>query len=101
MKGPFWLLRYSYVADVGKLRPSLRPAHLELATAFVKEKRMLLGGALDPLETKREGLLVFATEEDAKAFASRDPYVVANPEARVVESYRIDQWNVVVGSLLQ
>jgi len=93
------LLRYSYVADVAKLRPALRPEHLELATLFAKERRLLLGGALDPLE-KREGLLVFATEEDAKNFALRDPYVVAKPEARVVESYRIDQWNVVVGSLL-
>lgn len=98
IRGPVWLLRYNYVANVSELRPALRPQHLALAETFVQEKKLLLGGALDPLE-KRKGFLVFATESAASEFASRDPYVVAPAGAKIVESFEIDKWNVVVGAL--
>ena len=98
MKGPLFLLRYRYVADVVNLRPALRPAHLELANEFVRTDKLLLGGALEPLE-KRKGFLVFATKENAEEFAKRDPYVIS--DKKIVESFEIDQWNVVVGSALK
>lgn len=97
MTARYWLLRYNYVPDVAKLRPALRPEHLKLAQSAVRDGVLLLGGAMDPLE--KGGVLVFFGERsDVENFVSRDPYV--QDANRVVSSYSIDPWQVVVGTLL-
>jgi hypothetical protein len=57
-----------------KLRPSVRPAHLENLQPLVEAGRVVVGG---PFTDGSGSLMVvdFADETAAKAFADSDPYV--------------------------
>ena len=94
------VLRYKFVPDIATARARLRPGHLELAKQEADAGRLIMGGALDPLEEHRTGLLVFDSQANARRFALKDPYVV-DEESPVVESWTILEWNVVAGSALR
>jgi hypothetical protein len=68
---------------------------------LLQEKRLLLGGALEPLSEQLQGMLVFDSKSSAEQFAAKDPYVIAEKGQNVVETFSITQWNVVVGSMIQ
>lgn len=93
-----FILRYNYAADVMTKRHLIRAKHLELVKSFCDRNKLLLGGALDPVEDG--GFLVFNTETESEVedFAQKDPYVVDEAH-KVVESYSIHPWTVVAGSL--
>jgi uncharacterized protein len=60
--------------DGARLRPSVRPAHLENLQPLVEAGRVIVGG---PFTDGSGSLMVvdFADEAGAKAFANSDPYV--------------------------
>lgn len=86
------LLFYDYVADVAERRIPLRAAHLSILEELHSQRKLLLAGAYgDPLDG---AALVFTDRETAERFVERDPYVANG----LVTSYRIRDWNVVVGA---
>lgn len=88
-----WALIYDYVENVVEARAPFRDEHLGLIQEWVDDGRCLAGGALgDP---PHAALIVFASEEDANAFPELDPYVANG----VATSWRVEPWNVVVGSI--
>ena len=86
-----YALRYEYAADAATRRAPHRAEHLELARTT---PGLLLGGAFHPVS--RGAFLIFDSEESAQAFADSDPY----GRAKVVESYSIERYDAVAGSLL-
>lgn len=60
--------------DGAKLRPSVRPAHLENLQPLVEAGRVIVGG---PFTDGSGSLMVvdFEDEATARAFANSDPYV--------------------------
>jgi uncharacterized protein YciI len=60
--------------DGARLRPSVRPAHLESLKPLVEQGRMIIGG---PFTDGAGSLMVvdFESEADAQEFARNDPYV--------------------------
>jgi uncharacterized protein len=88
-----WGLFYDYVENVVEARAPFRDAHLELIGKWVEQGRCFAGGAVgDP---PHGALIVFATEADANEFPGLDPYVANG----VTTSWRVEPWNVVVGSV--
>lgn len=90
----YWLLLYDLVDDYLERRPPLRDAHLALVHAAQERGEILMAGALaDPADM---AVLVFTSDSAAaaEAFASHDPYV----REGLVVSWRVRQWNVVVGN---
>ncbi len=86
-----YLLFYDYVPDVLTRRDPFRPAHLDLARAFLANGKLKLAGAYaDPVDG---ALFVFTSREAAEDFAARDPYIANG----LVTAHRIRDWNVVVG----
>ncbi len=60
--------------DGARLRPTVRPAHLENLKPLVEQGRMIIGGPF----TDGSGSLMIVDMEDeaaARAFAENDPYV--------------------------
>lgn len=93
----YFLLRYAYPADILQKRAPHRALHLARLSEEAAAGRLLLGGVV-PADAPREGLLCFyATRAEVEAFVTRDPYWVE----RVAESFRIDEWAVVIGSAMQ
>jgi uncharacterized protein YciI len=89
------LLLYDLVDDYLERRPPLRDAHLALVQAAHERGEILMAGALaDPADM---AVLVFTADSPAaaEAFASNDPYV----KEGLVMSWRVRQWNVVVGDV--
>lgn len=78
------------VADSLPLRQSARPAHLERLRALADKGRLVLAGPHPRSEIGDEGfsgsLVVaeFSSLEEAKAWATADPYVAAGVYAQVV-----------------
>lgn len=89
----YFALIYDYVPDYTERRKPYREAHLERARHAAEEGWLLLGGAFN--DTPPGALLVFRSEDAARVegFAKGDPYVIHG----VVTSWRVRQWNVVVG----
>ena len=90
----YFVLQYTYVDDMLNKRVPHRAAHLEMTREFVENGSLLLGGAFtDPVDT---GLIIFkaGSKEEVDAFARKDPYV----REKLVTSYSIREWAVVVGS---
>lgn len=86
-------LIYDLVDDYLERRPEFREEHLGLARAARERGELTLAGAFtDPADT---ALLVFDTEDRAavESFAENDPYV----RNGLVRSWRVREWNVVVG----
>ena len=65
-----------------RLRPSVRPAHLENLKPLVANRQMIIGG---PFTDGSGSLMVvdFPNEEEAVAFAHSDPYVTEGVFERV------------------
>ena len=86
-------LHYDLVDDYLERRPEFRDEHLALARAAHERGELALAGAFsDPTD---QALLVWSTEDRAvvEAFAEADPYV----RNGLVTSWRIRDWNVVIG----
>jgi uncharacterized protein YciI len=65
-----------------RLRPSVRPAHLENLKPLVEQGRMIIGG---PFTDGAGSLMIVDLESEAEAqeFARNDPYVKQGVFARV------------------
>jgi len=84
------LLKYEYVSDMADKRAPHRQAHLNLIEEYHAEGKLVIAGAVgDP---PHSGLLAFASEEAASAFADEDPY----GKAGLVVEKTIEPWTVVV-----
>jgi uncharacterized protein YciI len=68
--------------DGARLRPSVRPAHLENLKPLVEQGRMIIGG---PFTDGAGSLMIVDLESEAEAqeFARNDPYVQQGVFARV------------------
>lgn len=85
------ILFYDYVPDAAERRAPHRPAHLAMLTELHEAGKLRLAGAYaDPLDG---AAIVFSDRATAERFVERDPYVANG----VVSSYRIRDWNVVIG----
>jgi uncharacterized protein len=88
---PHFLLSYDLATDYLDRRPAFRDAHLALAWAAADRGELLLGGAVgDPVES---ALLLFTSDDAARAFAAADPYVANG----LVTAWRVLRWATVVG----
>ncbi len=85
------LLIYEYVEDIVERRAPHRPAHLELIGDWVRDGRVVAGGATGDPPTG--ALIVFRESGDPEAFAAGDPYV----REGLVTGWTIREWNVVIG----
>lgn len=68
--------------DGARLRPSVRPAHLENLKPLVEQGRMIIGG---PFTDGGGSLMIVDLESEAQAqeFARNDPYTKEGVFARV------------------
>lgn len=84
-----YVLLYDYVEDILERREPFRAEHLGNIRAGQEDGRILMAGPLgDP---PRGGLLVFADQPAAEAFAQADPYVTNG----LVTNWRVDPWTLV------
>ena len=86
-------LTYTVADDYLERRPQFREEHLALARSARSRGELALAGAFtDPADA---ALLVWSTEDRAvvEALVEQDPYV----RNGLVTSWRIREWNVVVG----
>ena len=67
-----YLLFYETAERYVERRQPYRAEHLGLALAARERGELLMGGAFDPADG---ALLLFTTQESARAFAQADPYV--------------------------
>jgi uncharacterized protein YciI len=84
---------YELAPDYLERRAQFRDEHLKLAWEAQARGEIVLAGALaDPADT---AVLLFCADspEPAERFAAADPYV----KQGLVSSYRVRQWNTVVG----
>ena len=86
------LLIYDYVEDVLEKRAPYRDGHLDLATTWRDDGKLVMGGAIG--SPPHGGVLVFRVDDvqEVEAFAREDPYV----KNGVVTTYRVEPWTVVV-----
>ena len=94
MKKHYYILFYEYGPDYMERRGEFRRHHMELASGYVQEGKLLLGGAFaNPADG---AVLVFYVEsrEEVEQFVKIDPYV----QSGLVTSHRIRDYTVVVGS---
>ena len=88
-----FLLFYDLADDYLERRGEFRDAHLKLAWEARERGEIVIAGALaDPADC---AVLMFQGDspEVAVRFAKADPYVVHG----LVSSFRVRQWNTVVG----
>jgi uncharacterized protein YciI len=86
-----WLLMYDLAPDYLDRRPAHRNRHLALAWAAADRDELVLGGPVgDPTDL---ALLLFTSEQAARAFAEADPYVANG----LVTRWRVRPWTTVVG----
>jgi len=86
-----YLLTYELAPDYLTRRVMYRDQHLTLAWQEAEAGTLLLGGAVGvPVES---ALLLFTTEDSAKAFARADPYV----QEGLVTNWQVKPWATVVG----
>lgn len=88
----YYVLQYSYTADILEKRDPFRPEHLALAKALKAEGKVLMAGAL--LEPVDGGLFIFHTNDrrDIEEFVKKDPYV----KNKLVTAHSIREWGVAV-----
>jgi len=92
-----YILFYDVVDDYLERRAPFRDAHLKLIREAHARGEVVLAGALsDPADA---AILVFRGSSSAAAvrFAQNDPYV----RNGVVKSWRVRNWNVVIGDDVQ
>jgi uncharacterized protein YciI len=88
-----YLLCYDLAPDYLDRRGEFRNEHLQLAWQAKERGELVLAGALsDPADT---AMLIFQGDspDAAERFAKADPYVTKG----LVLSYKVRQWNTVVG----
>lgn len=87
------VLEYAYIPDVLEKRGPYRAEHLELAQSLIAENRCLAGGPFTETGSNPAGAYFwFTSEEAAKEFVSKDPYVANG----IVTGHKIYEWSVVV-----
>jgi uncharacterized protein YciI len=89
-----YLLIYELAPDYLARRGEFRDQHLQLAWDAQQRGEIVIAGALaDPSD---QAILLFSSDSPAAAerFAKADPYVAQG----LVTSWRVRQWNTVVGS---
>ena len=89
-----YLLCYDLAPDYLERRGEFRDVHLKLAWEAQERGEIVVAGALsDPADM---AVLMFQGDspEVAERFAKADPYVTHG----LVTSYRVRQWNTVVGA---
>lgn len=88
----FYVLQYSYTADILEKRDPFRPEHLALAKALKAEGKVVMAGALlDPVDA---AIFIFHTADkrDIEEFVKKDPYV----KNKLVTTHSIREWGVAV-----
>lgn len=88
-----YLLCYDLAPDYLERRGQFRDEHLKLAWEAQERGEIVIAGALaDPADM---AVLMFKAESAdlVERFAKADPYVIQG----LVKSYRVRQWNTVVG----
>jgi uncharacterized protein YciI len=89
-----YLLIYELAPDYLARRGEFRDEHLQLAWDAQERGEIVIAGALaDPSD---QAILLFSGDSPAAAerFARADPYVAQG----LVTSWRVRQWNTVVGT---
>lgn len=88
-----YLLCYDFVPDYPERRAQYRNEHLKLAWEAQERGEIVLAGAL--VEPMDMGVLLFQADspQPVERFAQADPFVIHG----LVKSYRVRQWNTVVG----
>ena len=89
-----FILEYQYVSDILEKRVPYRSEHLALAEGLEKEGKIIAAGPFSP---PSGAVFLFNTNDIniINKFVEQDPYV----KAKLVTSYQIKEWNVVIGSL--
>jgi hypothetical protein len=90
----YYMLIYNVSDDYLERRGEFRREHLELATKYMNDGRLILGGAaVSPADS---AYLCFKCESDNQVedFVKADPYYTHG----LIKSYEIRQWKVVTGS---
>ena len=89
-----YLLIYDLAPDYLERRGEFRDDHLKLAWYAEERGEIVIAGAL--AEPADQAILLFSGDspEAAERFARADPYVAQG----LVTSWRVRQWNTVVGS---
>ncbi|RZS87585.1 hypothetical protein EV189_3017 [Motilibacter rhizosphaerae] len=90
----YFLLEYTYPADVAERRAPYREDHLALIRAATERGELVLAGAAgDPID---RGVLVWDVADTGpiEHFVTSDPYVSAG----IVLAHRIVPWAVVDGT---
>jgi uncharacterized protein YciI len=85
-------LRYELDKDAYEQRMPFRPAHLELVERWREQGKIVIAGPVGDPPTY--SVIAFDVEDEAEVeeFVAADPYVAE----RIVTSYKIEPWNVVV-----
>ncbi len=87
------LLFYDYVEDIVEKRAPHRPAHLSLIDEWVKDGRVVAGGATgDP---PSGALIIFRESGDPEEWVGLDPYVGEG----LVTEWRVEPMLNVTGDL--
>lgn len=89
------VLEYAYIPDVLEKRGPYRAGHLELAQSLIAQDRCLAGGPFAESGSNSNpagAYFWFTSEEAAKEFVSKDPYVTNG----IVTGHKIYEWSVVV-----
>lgn len=92
----YCILFYVYVENIIEKRKPYREEHLALAQRFVKEGKLILGGAYSEPADGAAIIFKVETKEEVIAFVENDPYVKNN----LVTQWSIREWNAVVGTAL-
>ena len=85
-------LFYETVDNYVERRQPFRELHLEYATGWREQGKLILAGA-----TRPDGaLLIFKTDDplDAENFAKNDPYIVNG----LISKWSVKEWVVVIGN---
>jgi uncharacterized protein YciI len=90
-----FLLRYEKVPDHATRCLPLQGAHRDYLAEAVAKGRLLYGGNI---AGKDESVILMRADSSAEveAFAAADPYV----QEGIVARFRVDEWQLVVGSLI-
>ena len=92
----YCILFYTYVEDIIERRKPYREEHLALAQRFVKDGKLILGGAYAEPADGAAIIFKVETKADVLFFVENDPYV----KNGLVTQWHIREWNAVVGTAL-
>jgi uncharacterized protein len=93
-----FVLRYDYIPEVLEKRGPFREGHLALAKEMIEAGDCISGGptaiadGTEDEKTPTGALFLFKTEEAAKLYVSKDPYVSGG----IVTKHQIEEWSVLL-----